>query len=373
MTKYKFYTYTTIGLSILFVMITMFVSFHFLRISTIANLDIEIEAVTRLTSQIASMAGNSLEKNNSKQDIISSIQEAIENTTEQNSFISVYNWSGKIVAYPNITKVGTKAKSNALITNLKTTLTGEELYTILLSRESSDEEIIYQQPIPSSDWIIAGHINTKSVTKRRDTFRNQIYISFLIITLLVALFVFGVIRMINDYFEKQISIKTQKYEDSFLNIEKLNSSLENYQKNLLEIQMTSTNKSNDTEEIVQEEDVIGTVKETAKKRLLTYVRNELLSIPTEELAYMYVENTITYVVRKDGKRATSNESLDQIFSNLDNKSFFRVNRQIIVAISAIDVVTKYGNKLRLELKPESEIDVFIGKNKAAAFKQWLDL
>ncbi len=366
MTKYKFYTFTSIGLSTLFMLITLAVSSYFLRSSTITNLDIEIEGVTRLTDQVASMASKSLEKNVSSKDVIQSMQQAIENTAQQNSFISIYDWSGTIVAYPEIIKVGTEAKSNALIANLKTTPNGEELYDVLFSKTLSDEEIIYQQSIPNSDWIIAAHINTLKVIKRRSEFRNQIYVSFLIITLLVVLFTLGAIRVISIYYEKQLSTKNQKFEDSFLNIEKLNTSLENYQKSLA---IMPTIKKDKTDKIAAA--VVD--KENSKKRLLTYVRNELHSMPTEDLAYIYVDNTITYVVRKDGKRATSNESLDQIFSNLDSKSFFRVNRQIIVAISAIELITKYGNKLKLQLKPEPEIDVFIGKNKAASFKQWLDI
>lgn len=370
MTTYKFYTFTTIGFIILFVFITILTSIHFLRVSSITNLDSEIEATTKLTNQIANMAKISLNNKVSKEDIVSGIQNTIENTAKQNSFISIYDWSGKIVAYPNKTKVGTKAKKTAVIANLKATPTGEELYEILLNKDNTNEEIIYQIPIPSSDWIIAGHINTENVIKRRTTFRNHIYTSFFIISLLVILFVLGVIRMISNYYEKQISIKNQKFEDSFMNIEKLNSSLENYQKNLSEIQLATKETH---KESITKDPVVNTTKETSKKRILTYVRNELLSIPTEELAYIYVDNTITYVIRKDGKRSTSSESLDQIFSNLDDKSFFRVNRQIIVAISAIDIITKYGNKLKLQLNPEPEIDIFIGKNKAAAFKQWLDL
>ena len=366
MTKYKFYTFASIGLSVLFILITLIVSFYFLRTSTIANLDIEIEGATRLTDQVASMASTSLEKNVSPQDVIHSVQKAIGNTTQQNSFISIYDWSGTIVAYPDIVKVGTEAKSNALIANLKTTPNGEALYDILLSNLDTGEEIIYQQSIPNSDWIIAAHINTAHVIKRKGVFRNQIFLSFLIITLLVILFMLGAIRVISSYYEEQLSIKSQKFEDSFLNIGKLNTSLENYQKNLAVMPSVKVEKMDKIEEVIID-------KETAKKRLLTYVRNELHSMPTEDLAYIYVDNTIIYVVRKDGKRATSNESLDQIFSNLDRKSFFRVNRQIIVAISAIELITKYGNKLKLQLKPEPEIDVFIGKNKASAFKQWLDI
>ena len=104
------------------------------------------------------------------------------------------------------------------------------------------------------------------------------------------------------------------------------------------------------------------------------MRNEILSIATEDITYIYVENTITYVVRKDGRRSTTGESLDLIYSYLDERFFFRVNRQIIVAISAIETITKFGNsKLKIQVNPTSDVDIIIGKNKAASFKQWLDL
>jgi len=68
------------------------------------------------------------------------------------------------------------------------------------------------------------------------------------------------------------------------------------------------------------------------------------------------------------------DSLDQIYSNLNTTSFFRVNRQIIVAISAIEKIIKFGNsQLKIQVSPASEIDIIIGKNKAASFKQWLDM
>jgi len=72
------------------------------------------------------------------------------------------------------------------------------------------------------------------------------------------------------------------------------------------------------------------IKDLPKKRLLTYIRNELMPVSIEDISYIYLENTITYIIRKDGKRFTANDSLDQIYSSLDGKLFFRANRQIIV-------------------------------------------
>ena len=112
----------------------------------------------------------------------------------------------------------------------------------------------------------------------------------------------------------------------------------------------------------------------SKKRILTYLRHELLSISTDDIAYIYTESTITYVICFDGKRSTSNSSLDELFANLDNTYFFRANRQFIIAISAIDKIVRYGNnQLKILINPNSELDIIISKNKAAEFKKWLNL
>jgi len=49
--------------------------------------------------------------------------------------------------------------------------------------------------------------------------------------------------------------------------------------------------------LVSEEDT----KDKERKRILTYLRNELLSVPINEIAYIYTEHTITYVLDIHGK------------------------------------------------------------------------
>jgi len=77
---------------------------------------------------------------------------------------------------------------------------------------------------------------------------------------------------------------------------------------------------------------------TLHERVLTYYRNEILITPISNIAYIYIENATTYMVDMQGKRSVSNESMETIFSLLDSKSFFRVNRQIILSISAIQKI-----------------------------------
>ena len=156
--------------------------------------------------------------------------------------------------------------------------------------------------------------------------------------------------------------KNQELENELINLAKLNSDINAYQKRVAQ-----------NLEIDEDENNVESSKETNKKRILTYRRNELLPISINEIAYIYTENTITYVIDDKGNRSTTNSSLDELFSGLDSNFFYRANRQFIIAISAIDKIIRYGNnQLKLVVNPNSEVDIIIGKNKAAEFKQWLN-
>jgi len=113
--------------------------------------------------------------------------------------------------------------------------------------------------------------------------------------------------------------------------------------------------------------------DSSKIRILTYIRNELVPIDINQIAYIHTENTITYVVGSDGKKSTTNDSLDDLMSSLDASLFFRANRQFIISIESIDKIIKYGNsQLKIVVKKE-EVEIIISKNKAAEFRQWLNI
>lgn len=371
MKNYRFYIYTLLIL-VGFSIVASIIGVGYLsKNHTIQVLGNEIQSAEQQVKKIAVLAEKGFENKESKEEIASNIQKTLGNIESQNVFFSVFNWSSKIISHPDVTqKQGTQDQNSGMTINMQAAPTSEELYDFIQSKERAgvnQSEIFYTAPIknPDSDWIIAAHLNISNIDRAAKKWENQAYLIFSIIMLLVMIIVMVTIRMITSFYETQLSLKSSKIEDGVLNLSKLNDSLENYQNKLGEF---ATMRSNNDSPQVE------STKEKEKQRILTYVRNELMPVSTEDIGYIYVENTITYVVQKDGKRSTTSESLDQIYSYLDEKSFFRANRQIIVAISAIDKIIKFGNsKLKIQVVPASEIDIIIGKNKAAAFKQWLDL
>ncbi len=366
--NYRFYLYTLLIL-IAFSITATFLGVNSLSKShTIQILENEIQSAAQQAKDIARMAERAYQSNTTEEDIAKSIQLAIDGSDKKNVFLSVFDWSEKLISHPNVTLVGSvQGKSSGMKLNMDQEPSAEELFDYISSIEPSgadNSEIFYIAQIQGLGWIIGAHINLDNVHSMKSAWNNKAYLVFSIVMLMIVLIVMGVIRSITSYYEAQLTLKSSKIEDGVLNLSKLNASLENYQNKLGEL---TTLKTTETVEV-------EVTKDKEKQRILTYVRNELMPVATEDIGYIYVENTITYVVRKDGKRSTTSESLDQIYSYLDEKSFFRANRQIIVAISAIDKIIKFGNsKLKIQVTPASEIDIIIGKNKAASFKQWLDL
>ncbi len=375
MRNYRIYIYITLGFTLFFFIIAFITTPYFVSHNIIALLDNEISTAKVETHQVATIIGEAVITKENKSKAISSVQKALVNKDQENIYLSVIDWSGKIVSYPDPTEIGSKSYEQAAgIVTTEDLITGENLFNYIKNIENNielnvGENIIYTLPIPNSDLIVAAHINIKNIQSQIEKHRLYYNTSFLIIGLITLLFLLAVIRFVSSYYEEQLAIKTNKIEDSVLNLSKLNTSLENHQKNLIEIRKAQERNIEKIGNETSEE-----IPEKSKQRLLTYVRNELLSIPTEDIAYIYVDNTITYVINKNGRRSTTNDSLDHIFTSLDSKLFFRANRQIIVSIQAIETIKKFGNSaLKIQTNPESEIEIVIGKNKAASFKQWLDL
>jgi DNA-binding LytR/AlgR family response regulator len=65
-------------------------------------------------------------------------------------------------------------------------------------------------------------------------------------------------------------------------------------------------------------------------------------------------------------------TMDELSTMLDPGRFFRLNRQIIAELRAIDKVNMYFNgKLKIILRPTFEEEVIVSREKAGEFRVWL--
>lgn len=110
-----------------------------------------------------------------------------------------------------------------------------------------------------------------------------------------------------------------------------------------------------------------------RTRFLVHHRENLFPVPCESVAYCYSEDGATFLRTFDDRRYIISETLDLLETQLDPQCFFRLSRQFIVQVEAVQTVQKHFNqKLKVQLQPAPIDEVLVSKSKATAFKDWLN-
>lgn len=95
-------------------------------------------------------------------------------------------------------------------------------------------------------------------------------------------------------------------------------------------------------------------------------------VQTNDIAFIYKQNEISFIKTFDGKEYTSSSTLENLEELLDPVSFFRLNRQMIGNIKAIkQFKSDATGKLILEMQPSFSEEVTVSKKKAVEFKAWI--
>jgi len=132
-------------------------------------------------------------------------------------------------------------------------------------------------------------------------------------------------------------------------------------------------EKNSSIDFTQLASLIKNEKPEYRKRFLIQSNESFFHLPIEEIALFYSMQGITFAVTFEKREYQINFSLENLKEQLKPEHYFKVNRQIIINIDAIKRVHSYFNgKLKLETQPMHSEDIAVGKDKAAAFKRWLD-
>ncbi len=109
-----------------------------------------------------------------------------------------------------------------------------------------------------------------------------------------------------------------------------------------------------------------------KERFLVHTGKSLLVIDHTKVAY-FIKDTLIYLVTHDKQQfVTDFQTMEEIDELLDPKNFFRANRQYIINLGAVESFkTDMYSKILLKLKSPLNITVDISREKAQAFKKWL--
>ncbi|WP_345073366.1 LytTR family DNA-binding domain-containing protein [Hymenobacter fastidiosus] len=110
-----------------------------------------------------------------------------------------------------------------------------------------------------------------------------------------------------------------------------------------------------------------------KTRFLVRSGEQLLPLPARTVAWFQSRHEITTLVATDGRRYVVDYTLEQLEKLLEPQHFFRLNRQLITHLQAVQRLHPHFNgKLKLDLSPAPTDEVLVSREKAGAFKSWLE-
>lgn len=119
--------------------------------------------------------------------------------------------------------------------------------------------------------------------------------------------------------------------------------------------------------------LIGERQGTYKSRFVIRIGDRILLLNTEDIAYVYAEDKSTCAVTREGKRHILDMTLDAVQEAVDPARFFRISRSQIVAIDAIESISKHlNNRLKINLQPKPSFEAFVSRFRIADFLEWIE-
>ncbi len=119
---------------------------------------------------------------------------------------------------------------------------------------------------------------------------------------------------------------------------------------------------------------LSTLRQPAyRERFMVATGGQIRSVPVDQVAYFQSEGRYVKLVSADNHRYIVDGTMDKIAAELDPRSFFRINRQLIVSFPAIKSMVPYSkSRVKVVLAPATDIESIVSVERSAEFKAWLD-
>jgi two-component system, LytTR family, response regulator LytT len=109
-----------------------------------------------------------------------------------------------------------------------------------------------------------------------------------------------------------------------------------------------------------------------RKRFLVKHGQKLVSIETDDIAYFFSDGRLNFFKTNDNRKFVVDYTMDELSDMLDPVKYFRISRSYFISVNSVDQIHDYfGNRLLLHLKPASEKEAIVSREKVSDFKDWL--
>jgi two-component system LytT family response regulator len=129
--------------------------------------------------------------------------------------------------------------------------------------------------------------------------------------------------------------------------------------------------TNQVQALLKQINPASATKELQKRIIIRY-GDTIKMVEVADVAYFFTEEKINYLCTKDNLRYPIDQNLDELEAIIDGSTFFRINRQFIVNISAIDKMLAWSkSRVKIVLKPVCEHETIVSTERSPHFKEWL--
>jgi two-component system LytT family response regulator len=109
-----------------------------------------------------------------------------------------------------------------------------------------------------------------------------------------------------------------------------------------------------------------------RERFLVRSGQRLMPLSADAIAYFFTEDKLVFLRTCDNRKFVLDYTLDELEQQLDPRRFFRANRQYILNNYCIEEVhTWFNGKLKVNVRPKTEEEVIVSREKAGDFKAWM--
>jgi DNA-binding LytR/AlgR family response regulator len=110
-----------------------------------------------------------------------------------------------------------------------------------------------------------------------------------------------------------------------------------------------------------------------KTRFFVKIGNHFHSIPVDSIDCFYTVERAVFFTTINGKKFDLDYSLDQVQKLVDPEKFFRINRNYLINMNAIQDIHNYSSsRLGIKINGIDHLDLIVSREKVNEFKKWLD-
>jgi two-component system, LytTR family, response regulator len=119
--------------------------------------------------------------------------------------------------------------------------------------------------------------------------------------------------------------------------------------------------------------LMDVVTKRYKSRLLVKKGLEHIVLRIEDVILFYTENKITFVIDHFSKKYIVDKTLSELETELDDKIFFRANRQYIINLNYVKGFKTFERvKLLIDLNvPQISHSIIVSQETAQSFRNWM--